>query len=390
MWCTVSDVWGSTDGSNWALIGGQTLAYGKGQSSVVGQTATTSPSYSASTSFFTEGGLSMKCQDKSTGQLYLLSGFQYNPATLGYGLPVRQNAYVSTDGQTWTNLTSGFTPPGRGAGWCFVDSSSRIFVLGGTLVDGSNAADVWMGTVSGSGTQTWQRQTGAASWAGRNGLRATYYRSSVLNTQIITMSAGYVTNVGAANDVWASSDNGVTWVQTTAAAPFQIREHGALLASSTGVLITTMGGPGELQTDDLWASLDGGITWGSCTGSTAANSSEAWAARKVAAAVLDSSDSMWVSAGLDQFYSSLYSTGVEYQAFNDVWKSSIGFTSASVVASNCNLTVPSCGVGVQCWPPTSSCAKCSSSGAAAPRVGVVTSVMTVLVSVVVMAAVMLL
>lgn len=250
----MSDVWGSSDGASWVLIGGQTLAYGRGQSSVVGQTVTTSPSYTASTPFFTEGGLSMKCQDPTTGALYLLSGFLYNPSTLSYGLPVRQNAYSSMNGQTWTNLTSSFTPPGRGAGWCFVDSSSRIFVLGGTLVSGSNANDVWM---SSNGGSSWTQQTGAAQWAGRNGHRATYYRSSVLNTQVITLSAGYVTNIGATNEVWVSSDTGVSWAQATASAPFQIREHGAMLASSTGVLIVTMGGPGEFQTDDLWASLDG-------------------------------------------------------------------------------------------------------------------------------------
>ena len=195
-------MWNSTDGQTWALIGGQTLAYGLGQSSVPGQTVTTSPSFTASTAFFAEGGLSMKCQDRSTGQLFLLSGFQYMPATLNYGAAVRQNAYVSADGQTWTNLTSGFTPPGRGAGWCFVDSSSHIFVLGGSLASGANANDVWMGTVSTSGAQTWQQQTASAGWAGRNGLRAAFYQSSVLGKQIITISAGYVTNVGATNDVW--------------------------------------------------------------------------------------------------------------------------------------------------------------------------------------------
>ena len=378
----MGDVWASTDGTSWALIGGQTLAYGRGGSSVPGQTVTTSPSFTANSAFFTEGGLSMKCQDRSTGQLYLLSGFQWMSATLSYGAAVRQNAYVSTDGQTWTNLTSAFTPPGRGAGWCFVDSSSRIFVLGGTVANGSNANDVWLGTVSSSGTQTWQQQTASAQWQGRNGLRAAYYQSSVLGKQIITVSAGYVTGLGASNDVWASSDLGVSWSQASVAAPFQIREHGALLASSSGVLIVSMGGPGELQTDDVWASLDGGVTWGSCTGSTAANASEAWAARKVAAAVLDSSDTMWVSAGLDQFYVpvSVYPTGVQYQAYNDVWKSSLSFTSAATVASSCNLTVPACGVGVQCWPPSTLCKCPSSNAAAAPHFVALYSAMAVWLS----------
>lgn len=126
----------------------------------------------------------------------------------------------------------------------------------------------------------------------------------------------------------------------------------------------------------------GGVTWGECSRPALANLSEPWAARKVAAALLDSSNNMWVGAGLDQYYSSVYSTGVEYTAFNDVWLSSIAFTSASVVASNCNLTVPSCGVGVQCWPPSSSC-KCSSTGAANSKLSVIVSGITGLVSAVV-------
>ena len=48
---------------------------------------------------------------------------------------------------------------------------------------------------------------------------------------------------------WASSDLGVSWVQVTAAAPWQVRDHGVLLATPQGVLISTAGGFGEYQTN---------------------------------------------------------------------------------------------------------------------------------------------
>jgi hypothetical protein len=100
----------------------------------------------------------------------------------------------------------------------------------------------------------------------------------------------------------------------------------------------------------------GGVTWGSCTGNTLANQSEPYAARKNGGALLDYAGFLYISGGQDQSYSSQFSDGILYQAYNDVWKSSVSFTSsAATLASLCNLTVPACGVGLQCWPPSASC-----------------------------------
>jgi hypothetical protein len=343
------DSWASTDGVNWSLIGGYTLAYGNGGfSSVPGATSISSQAATQGLPSFTEGQNSMKCTDKNTGRMYLLSGAQWQPATHSFGAP-RPFSYTSIDGQTWVNLTSGFVPPARLYGRCLVDSSSRLYILGSReSAAETEGNDVWMMIYNAStNVQTWSQQTAAAQWFARDSPGADTYTSAVLNTEIMTLAGGYTTTAGAVNDVWASSDLGKSWVQTTANAPWQPRDHGVLLATQAGVLIVTAGGFGEYQTNDLWISLDGGITWGSCSGTNMTNSmTEPWPARKDPAAFLDSQGYLYISGGLNQYYSTQFSTGVTYQALNDLWKSNIAFNNVSLLASLCHLTVPSCGVGV--------------------------------------------
>jgi len=99
--------------------------------------------------------------------------------------------------------------------------------------------------------------------------------------------------------------------------------------------------------NDLWISLDGGLTWGSCSGTNATNSNtEPWPARKDAGAFLDSNGYLYISGGLGQFYSTQFSTGIQYQAYNDLYKSTISFNNISLIAQQCNLQVPQCGVGL--------------------------------------------
>jgi hypothetical protein len=166
-----------------------------------------------------------------------------------------------------TNLTSGFIPPARLYGRCIVDSQSRVYIFGSretSLETESN--DVWQMIYNPStNTQTWTQQTNAAQWYPRDSPGADTYTSSVLGIEIITLSGGYTTVPvysfipydGGTNDVWASSNLGQSWSPVTLAAPFQVRDHGVLLATPAGVLIVTAGGFGEYQTNDLWASLDG-------------------------------------------------------------------------------------------------------------------------------------
>jgi len=72
------------------------------------------------------------------------------------------------------------------------------------------------------------------------------------------------------NDVWASSDYGVSWTRILAAAPWGQRwGHGGFITS--GGVLFVLGGSDltnavRIQTyHDLWASFDGGRQWTSCT-----------------------------------------------------------------------------------------------------------------------------
>jgi hypothetical protein len=196
--------------------------------------------------------------------MYLFSGAAFITSTHGWSTP-RQNSYTSIDGQTWTNITSGFIPPTRLYGRCIVDSQSRVYIFGSRETSTEvESNDVWQMVFNPStNTQTWTQQTNAAQWYPRDSPGADSYTSSLLGTEILTLSGGYTLVApytftpyyGGNNDVWASSDLGRSWSPVTLTAPFQVRDHGVLLSTPAGVLVVTTGGFGDYQTNDLWASL---------------------------------------------------------------------------------------------------------------------------------------
>ena len=196
------DAWGSSDGASWQLLGGYTLGYGPGQfSSVPSAVSTASTAFSSGLPSFTEGQNSMKCTDRTTGRLYLLSGAAWQPALHAYGAP-RADSFTSADGQSWANLTAGFLPPARLYGRCLVDSAGLVFVLGSreTAAE-SESNDVWrMSYAASSNTQSWTQQTAAAQWQARDSPGADSYTSATLQREILTLAGGYSTTAGALND----------------------------------------------------------------------------------------------------------------------------------------------------------------------------------------------
>ena len=69
------------------------------------------------------------------------------------------------------------------------------------------------------------------------------------------------------NDVWSSTNYGVTWTQKTAAAAFPPRQQAMVAVSQSGVM-AVVGGMAYVNSiggwwwySDTWASLDGGSTW---------------------------------------------------------------------------------------------------------------------------------
>lgn len=106
-----------------------------------------------------------------------------------------QAVWASTNlGQNWAQSTAPW--PGRSNSLCFVDSQSRLFIIGGKWANASGVAvsnDVWMG-VSTSPTAssfTWTQQSASAPFQARDGPGGATYYSTVLQTDVLYVIGGY-------------------------------------------------------------------------------------------------------------------------------------------------------------------------------------------------------
>jgi len=138
-----------------------------------------------------------------------------------------------------------------------------------------------------------------------------------------------------------SSNTGASWAMVTAAAAYHGRQDGQLLITPSGALLVVAGDTGTNDpgnVNDVWASLDGGYTWGNC------NNTAGFTIREDHVAILDSRLYLWVMQG-EAPYNPME---------NDVWKSREPFTDSNI-ASLCKLKIPSCGVGLRCWPTNTRC-----------------------------------
>ncbi|MBI3948469.1 MAG: galactose oxidase [Armatimonadetes bacterium] len=139
----------------------------------------------------------------------------------GRKLPGAENSnkvWSSTDGADWTLET-------RSAGWCprvapsFAVFRDRMWILGGTesFYDHSDAMvknDVWSSADGGE----WRLETAHAGWSKR-----AHAQAVVFNNKLWILGGGlWSPQHVAANDVWCSED-GVSWTQVTASAPWQPR-----------------------------------------------------------------------------------------------------------------------------------------------------------------------
>ncbi len=120
----------------------------------------------------------------------------------GSGARLYNDVWRSTDkGATWTcvNANAGWSRRERHASVALPDGS--IVLMGGN--DGKFRNDTWRSTDMGV---TWTQQTASAAWSGR------YAHSSVAlpDGSIVLMGEEWLSEIKW-NDVWRSTDQGVTW-----------------------------------------------------------------------------------------------------------------------------------------------------------------------------------
>jgi len=113
------------------------------------------------------------------------------------------------------------------------------------------------------------------------------------------------------NDVWKSSDGGVSWSSVAVGDRFSVRaNHKCVIDSSNGIYVIAGSYRGEIDYDDVWKSSDGGITWSSVA------TGDRFSSRRCFTAAIDTDDSIYIAAGLSGWQT--------WQYLNDVWKSSDG------------------------------------------------------------------
>ena len=346
-----NDVWISNDnGGTWDLIAGFS-AYGRsGPTSAPGMQANT---------FVGRSG-SNNCNDPLSDLVVSLGGI--NPVT-GNSTTV---SYSSVNGQQW--LAQAGTPfsPQRHFSSCDINERGDVFLIGGhyqavNVRQEVLLNDIWVGTgvVSLNNLITWRRVTAAAPFSAREEHLVLVAWSSYFKKEILYVIGGRVTCTTfdcyggvMANDVWASSDSGVTWAVINAAPGFGPRWGHGGWATKDGVLLvwgglnTPTGAYVNTVTQrDLWASFDGGFTWRQCN-----TPNTEWIRGEQGSVVNPTTGQLILVAGYA--YSE---NGVFQVRYNDVWSSNIpggGVENTNNVAARCGGmgAVPSAGVGLRAWP----------------------------------------
>jgi len=283
-----NDVWKSYNGINWSQL-------------------TSSAGWSARS-----GHSSVVLND---GKTIILSG--------GAGSAIYSDTWKSTDGgYTWSQQSSS---AGWGGGWggrynhsCVVLEDNSILLTGGGDPGNDGIDDAWLSTDEGI---TWTQKIHPSPWVRRSGHNSVLttdntvvifaggygtpfylsdvwgstdhgtnwtqikadndipwvrriYPASIINDNKIIMSGGrYGYTSVRTNQVWTSTDKGVTWSQPSTSIPWDSRERHTLSLLNDNSILMTGGAGGGTAYNDVWRSDDDGATW------TQLTSSAGWSAR---------------------------------------------------------------------------------------------------------------
>lgn len=211
----INDVWVTYDGVTWSQVGVIPFGYRFGYNACV-----------------------------FNGAIYVMGGIM--------GGVYQNDVWRSTDGVNWVQITLSVAWPARQA-FGLIATSTGMFVLGGVMNTGQ-LNDVWSSTGLDVATNTmgWQQQTPAAGWSIRSNPMTWYLN----NTLFI---GGGLNVVTSQNDVWSSTNGGVTWTQLTAAAFLTGIDSGAT-AVYNNKLWMFGGQNGATRKQEIYTSPTG-VTW---------------------------------------------------------------------------------------------------------------------------------
>jgi PKD repeat protein len=205
----------------------------------------------------------------------------------GWDGSYKNDTWLSTDhGATWTlkNASSGWTARNGHSSVALPDGS--IVLMGGvdaTAIHYRN--DVWRSTDQGS---TWTQMNTSAGWTPR-----VHFKSVAMSDGSIVLMGGQENGLNNyLNDVWLSSDKGLTWTQVkyNDGNGWTARNGHSSVATPDGSIVLTGGGPGTWL-NDTWQSTNYGATW------TLKHASSGWARRTLHTSVAMSDGSIVLMGG---------------------------------------------------------------------------------------------
>jgi hypothetical protein len=175
---------------------------------------------------------------------------------------------------------------------------SIVLMGGGTSFGGLGMNDVWRSTDNGA---NWTQQTPSAAWSAR------YAHSSVaMPDGSIVLMGGWDVSSNRKNDVWRSTDNGVTWTQVTPSAGWSERASHSSVVMPDGSIVLIGGEDDAGFKNDVWRSTDNGATW------TQQTANAGWSARSLFSSVAMPDGNLVLMGG---------TTSSSGSGLNDVWKS---------------------------------------------------------------------
>ncbi len=218
------------------------------------------------------------------------------------------DVWSSPDGITWTQATSSASWPTRTWPQC-ISYNNKLWVMGGYRHALSHEVnDVWYSTDDGA---TWIQSTASASWGIRHAHFVTVYQDKMW---VAGGMQSYPSSIFL-NDVWYSTD-GVNWTQATASAAWSVRQQSGFFNWQGKMWVTGGYGAGG-GINSTYYSTDG-ITW------TQASASAGWSGRYGTLGFFLYNNQLWLAGGYDYGISDSY---------NDIWNTSDGVTWTQVSAN---------------------------------------------------------
>ena len=213
----------------------------------------------------------------------------------------RRDVWKSIDkGASWTQQTATASWSDGGYHCCVALQDDSLIIIGRVQAGGSWYSRVYHSTDQGA---NWHEHTILSYpwWTVRYP-----FSCVVLSDGSIVLMGGYLADGSGqrVNDVWRSTDQGVTWTQQTTTAWDSGREYfGGIINSDDSILV--MGGYDNIgaRNNEVWKSIDAGVTW------TKLNDAS-WSDRGLFNAVSLTDGSIVIIGGMDG----------EDNFLNDVWR----------------------------------------------------------------------